>query len=116
MNTLCASVLVALSLSSLASAKEFIVSTPVSAENENGNRLATKFGTNPDEPTVYEIIPANDEVADALTTKGCTAMALEGSVLHRQTEIDHERRRHVGESVKLLVRKVKDCRMVILPR
>lgn len=96
-----------------ASAKEFIITTLATTENSDGNRIASDF-TKSEEAVTYEIVPATTEVNERLTMAGCSALVVEGSILSRTIEIDHENHRDAGETIKILARSVA-CRKVIRP-
>lgn len=101
--------MLSLGLSLAASAKEFRI--PLSADGENGDGNYTSLVVNKgfEDSIVYELVPANADVSFALKSKRCPDVArVDGSVLSRNLEIDHENRRPGTETVKLLVRKL-DC-------
>ena len=95
------------------SAKEFVITTLATTENSDGNRIASDFTKN-EEGVVYELLAATSEVNDRLTMSGCSALVVEGSVLSRSIEIDHENHRDGVETIKILARSVS-CRKVIRP-
>ncbi len=96
-----------------ASAKEFFITNVSMTENADGNRIASDSAKT-EEAITYEIIPATTEVNERLTMAGCSSLVVEGSVLSRNIEIDHENRRDLGETIKVLARSVT-CRKVIRP-
>jgi hypothetical protein len=99
---------------STAQAKEFAVKLGNYTQNEDGNYVSEKIAQGSrGASTVYELVPASEGVVVELLKKnaGCEGMLLvEGSVLSRNLEIDHEYRRYDVETVKILVRKVTGCR------
>lgn len=63
--------------------------------------------------TNYQLVPASTIVEALLQSAKCEGpVTLEASVLSRDIEIDHENRGPSQETVKLLVRKIKSCRLV----